>query len=122
MPNPKARFRRYLHRWWDVQVAGPGGASDWRAGRSVEALASEFRRDAQFEVAQAAFLHRRPNHDSAAELVALLVPAPSPEDAEMIVEAIVRAGATAQKVRATTLAGGVLTVSALAFRNVLRGR
>lgn len=122
MRSSRARFRRYLQRWWDQQVAGPGGAADWRAGRSAEALASELRRDAQFEVVQAAFLHRRPDRESAAALVGLLIPVPSPEDVELIVDAIVQAGATARRVRATTLAGAVVTVLALALRNILRGR
>lgn len=128
MRSSKARFGRYLQRWWESQVSRPldgGGSRDetgWREGRSADDLASELRRDAQFEISQAAFLHRRPDRETAAQLVAMLVPEPSPEDSEVIVEAIVRAGSTAQKVRATTVIGAVLTVIALALRNVLRGR
>jgi hypothetical protein len=58
----------------------------------------------------------------ASGIVATLVPAPSDEDAELLVNAIVRAGATAQRVRATTAVGASVTVVALVVRGVLRGR
>jgi hypothetical protein len=122
MANTNARFARYLQRWWDAQLQGGTYPSDWQRGRDASALASEFRRDAQFAVAQAAFLHRRPGKDTAREVVDRLVPAPTESDAELLVEAVVRAGATAQKVRATTLLGGIVTVFALVLRNILRGR
>ncbi len=94
----------------------------WLHGRDVDSLAHEFRRDAQFAVAQATYLHRRPDAESARQIIDRLVPVPIEADAQLLVEAIVRAGATAQKVRATTVIGAVVTVFALVLRNVLRGR
>ncbi len=97
------------------------GIDDWRRGRSVEALAAELRRDVPFEVAQVRLLHRRPDREAALAAVSGLVPPPGEADREVLVEAVVRAGGTAQKVRVTT-AGAMLTVLALVVRNVLRGR
>jgi len=122
MRRPTERFARYLQRWWDAQIQGGAYPADWQHGRDVGAIASELRRDAQFEMAQAAFLHRRPGTELARELVDRLVPAPTEFDADLLAEAIVRAGASAQRVRATTVAGASLTVAALVVRNILRGR
>lgn len=117
-----ARFSRYLQSWWDRQLQGATYPGEWRHGRDADALASEFRRAAQFEIAQARFLHRRPDDVEARSVVDHLIPELTEADAEIVVEAIVRAGATAQRVRATTAVGAVLTVFALVLRNVLRGR
>lgn len=122
MRRPAERFARYLQRWWDAQLQGGAYPADWQHGRDVAELAHEFRRDAQFEVAQAAFLHRRPDDALAREVVDRLVPAPTEADTDLLAAAIVRAGTTAQRVRATTVAGAILTVAALALRNILRGR
>jgi len=122
MPDHTARFSRYLQRWWDRQLQGATYPGQWLRERDEEALASEFRRDAQFEVAQARFLHRRPDRTVAREVVDRLLPMPIESDAEVLVGAIVAAGSTAQRVRATTAIGAVLTVFALVLRNVLRGR
>lgn len=122
MSRPAERFARYLQRWWDAQLQGGTYPADWQHGRDAAELAHEFRRDAQFAMAQAAFLHRRPDEDLARELVDRLVPVPTETDTDLLAAAIVRAGATAQRVRATTVAGAVLTVAALAARNILRGR
>ena len=51
-----------------------------------------------------------------------LDPVPVEGDAAVLVEAVVSAGATAQRVRTTTVFGAVLTVAALVVRNILRGR
>ena len=85
-------------------------------------MASEFRRDRKFEVVQAALLHHRPDARGTREIVDRLVPAPIESDAELLVEAVVHAGATARRVRTTTAAGAMVTVSALVLRNILRGR
>jgi hypothetical protein len=122
MRNPSTRFARYLQRWWDEQLQGASYPSEWLEGRDGSAIASEFRRDAQFEIAQAAFLHRRPNEDDAREVIEHLVPMPTESDSDLLAQAIVLAGATAQKVRATTVAGALVTVFALVLRNILRGR
>ena len=90
--------------------------------RDASAIAREFRRDAQFAVAQGAFLLKRPGEAQAREIVERLMPAPTESDEAVLVEAVVRAGATAQRVRATTVIGAILTVVALAIRNVLRRR
>lgn len=116
------RFARYLQRWWDTQLQGGAYPADWQHGRDVAELAHEFRRDAQFEMSQAAFLHRRPDSSLARTLVDQLVPTPTEADADLLASAVVAAGTTAQRVRATTVAGAVVTVLALALRNVLRGR
>lgn len=110
-----------MQRWWSAQLQA-GDAEGWRRGRDASGVAAELRRNAQFEMSQAGFLHRRPDAGAAREVVATLSPVPSEDDAELLVEAVVRAGATAQKVRATTVVGAVLTVAALVVRNVLRGR
>lgn len=117
-----ARFARYLQGWWDAQLQGGAYPDDWRRGRDEAILAQELRRQAEFEIIQAAFLHRRPSPSEAREVVDRLVPAPVEADAELLAAAIVRAGGTAQKVRATTLLGAVMTVAALVLRNILRGR
>lgn len=122
MTNRGTRFGRYLQRWWDQQLQGATYPADWLGDRDGAAIASEFRRDAQFEIAQASFLHRRPDDDDAREVIERLVPAPTESDTELLANAIVLAGATAQKVRATTIAGALLTVFALVLRNILRGR
>lgn len=82
----------------------------------------EFRRDAQFAVAQSAFLLRRPGEDQAREIVERLVPAPVESDEALLIEAVVRAGAAAQRVRATTVVGALLTIAALTIRSLLRRR
>ena len=117
-----ARFARYLQGWWDTQLQGGAYPDDWRRGRDEAILAQELRRQAEFEIVQAAFLHRRPSSAQAREVVDRLVPALVEADAELLAAAIVRAGGTAQKVRATTLFGAVLTVAALVVRNIMRGR
>ncbi|MCU1488810.1 MAG: hypothetical protein JWM85_215 [Acidimicrobiaceae bacterium] len=122
MADRRARFARYLQQWWDAQLQGGTYPQDWQRGRDGDALASEFRRAAQFEVTQAAFLHRRPSPTQAREVVDRLVPAPVESDAELLSGAIVRAGTSAQRVRATTAIGAVVTVAALVLRNILRGR
>lgn len=122
MADRRARFARYLQRWWDEQLQGGTYPDDWRRGRDESMLAGEFRRAAQFELSQTAFLHRRPSEADAREVVERLVPAPVEHDADLLVGAIVRAGATAQKVRATTAVGATVTVAALVLRNILRGR
>jgi hypothetical protein len=131
VPRSREHLVRSLNRWWSRQLeAADAGSGDtaaaagggWRRGRSVEVLAAELRRDLPFEIGQARFLHRRPDTGAAAAVVAELEPPPEGEDAEVLAEAIVRAGATARKVRVTTAAGAVLTVFALVLRNVLRGR
>ncbi|HLI14859.1 MAG TPA: hypothetical protein VKV23_02245 [Acidimicrobiales bacterium] len=121
MRDPTKRFGRYLQRWWDAQLQAADDGGPLR-GRDVEALASEFRRAAQFEVAQAAFLHRRPDAATAAAVVGRLQPPPSEGEAAVLTEALVRAGSSAQRVRTVTTAGALVTVLALVLRNVLRGR
>ena len=122
MRNSSASFGRYLQRWWERQIDGVEYPDDWLHGRTSEALASEFRRDAQFELVQARFLHRRPNAESARLLVDTLVPKPTEGDTELLANAIVRAGVTAQRVRTTGAIGASITVVALVLRNVLRRR
>jgi hypothetical protein len=122
MADRTERFARFLQRWWDQQLHGGTYPDDWRHGRDEVMLAAELRRTAEFELVQAAFLHRRPSEDEARAVVDRLVPAPIESDAALLVGAVVRAGATARKVRATTVAGGLVTVAALVVRNILRGR
>lgn len=122
MADRTERFARFLQRWWDEQLQGGAYPDDWRRGRDGALLAAELRRTAEFEIVQAAFLHRRPSEADARAVVHRLVPEPVEADATLLLEAIVRAGASAQKVRATTLGGALLTVAALVVRNVLRGR
>src|SRR5487761_1733420 len=122
MRNSSASFGRYLQGWWERQLDAGEYPSDWLHGRTPEALASEFRRDAQFEFVQARYLHHRPNAESARLLVDQLVPAPVELDTELLVSAIVRAGVTAQRVRTTGAIGASVTVIALVLRNILRRR
>ena len=122
MRDPQARFARYLQRWWERQLQGGTYPTEWRHGRDADSLAHEFRRDAQFEMAQAAYLHRRPDAASARHVVEALMPEPVESDAQLLIDAIVRAGATARRVRVTTVIGASVTVFALVLRNVLRGR
>jgi hypothetical protein len=119
MSSSDDRVARSLQRWWSRQTETD--PADWRHGRSVEALAAELRRDVTFELASVRFLHRRPDDGTALGAVLELQPKPAPADAEVLAEAIVRAGGSARTVRMTT-AGAVLTVLALVVRNVLRGR
>jgi hypothetical protein len=122
MADRSARFGRYLQKWWERQLDQAPEGESWTRGRDAHAVAVEFRRDAQFEMSQARFLLRRPNEENAREIVATLDPRPSDEDAQLLVAAIVRAGATAQRVRATTAASAGLTVLALVVRGILRRR
>lgn len=122
MKDPHDRFFSYLQRWWTAQIAGAKPEEDWRGERDVHALASQFRRDTQFELAQAGLLHRRLSPFEARDAVDHLDPLPSPSDAELLTDALVRASSTAQRVRNTTAVGAVLTVSALVLRNLLRRR
>ena len=122
MGDRNARFARYLERWWQRQLSAVADGEAWTRGRDAHAVAVEFRRDAQFEMSQARFLLRRPNEADARAVVVTLSPAPSDEDAELLTAAIVRAGATAQRVRATTAASAGLTVLALVTRSILRRR
>jgi hypothetical protein len=122
MRDPSARFSRYLQVWWDDQLQGEPYPCEWLHGREADAIAREFRRDAQFAVAQAAFLLRRPDARVAREVVERLEPPPVEADADVLVDAVVSAGATAQRVRTTTVFGAILTIAALVVRNILRGR
>ena len=122
MPDRTARFSRYLQLWWDRQLQGATYPGPWLRGRDKDSIASELRRDAQFELGQARFLHHRPDATLAREVVDRLVPVPVEADADVLVDALVAAGATAQRVRATTALGAVITVFALVLRNILRGR
>jgi hypothetical protein len=122
MRNSSAAFGRYLQSWWERQLEGTTYPTDWLHGRTSEALASEFRRDAQFELVQARYLHRRPNAESAQLLVDQLVPTPVETDVELLVSAVVRAGVTAQRVRTSGAIGASITVLALVIRNILRRR
>ncbi len=122
MKDAHARFLTYLQRWWDSQLAAGDGEGEWLHGRDVFALASQFRRDSQFELAQAGFLHRRLSPFEARDAVDHLSPLPTVPDAELITDAIVRASSTARRVRTTTAAGAAVTVSALVLRNLLRRR
>ena len=122
MANSGARFGRYLQSWWDKQLHGATYPGEWLHGRDAEALASEFRRATQFEIAQARFLHWRPDPAAARAVVDQLIPELIETDAQLVVAAIVRAGQTARRVRTTTAAGAMLTVFALVLRNILRGR
>lgn len=116
------RFARYLQKWWDNQLGGAPYPNDWLRGRDASAIAREFRRDAQFAVAQSSFLLRRPGEDQAREIVQRLVPAPVESDEALLTEAVVRAGAAAQRVRATTVLGALVTIAALTIRSLLRRR
>jgi hypothetical protein len=122
MRNSAARFSRYLQRWWEAQLQDLSYPADWQHGRNADALASEFRRDAQFELVQARFLHHRPDAASALLVVGQLVPTPNESDTELLATAVVRAGLTAQRVRATGVIGASITVIALVLRNILRRR
>lgn len=122
MADRTERFARFLQHWWDQQLQGGAYPDDWRRGRDAAVIAAELRRTAEFEIVQAAFLHRRPSESDARAVVDRLVPAPIEPDSELLVDAVVRAGATARKVRATTVVGAMVTVGALVVRNVLRGR
>ncbi len=122
MAGRTERFARFLQRWWDRQLQGIESPEQWRRGRDESQIAAELRRTAEFEIVQAAFLHRRPSIADARAVIDRLVPVPGEADIELLAGAIVRAGATARKVRFTTVAGAALTAGALALRNVLRGR
>jgi hypothetical protein len=122
MSKRTARLGRFLQRWWEGQLPGSTYPSEWRNGRSAEQLAAELRRDVHFELSQSAFLHRRPDEATVREAVSSLVPAPDEADTALLVASVVRAAGGAQKVRATTGVGAVITVFALVLRNVLRGR
>jgi hypothetical protein len=122
MADRSARFSRYLQQWWQRQLDRAPEGEAWTHGRDAHAVAAEFRRDAQFEITQARFLLRRPDEAVARQVIATLEPAPSEDDVELLVAAIVRAGATAQRVRATTAASAALTVFALVTRGILRRR
>jgi hypothetical protein len=122
MAARSARFARYLQKWWERQLDSAPAGESWTHGRDAHAVAVEFRRDAQFEMSQARFLLRRPNEEVATAIVATLEPSPSEPDAELLVAAVVRAGATAQRVRATTAVGAGLTVVALVARSFIRRR
>jgi hypothetical protein len=120
--SPEPRFSRYLQKWWDHQLGGAPYPNEWLRGRDASAIAREFRRDAQFAVAQSAFLLRRPGEEQAREIVQRLVPAPVESDEALLTEAVVRAGAAAQRVRATTVIGALATIAALTIRSLLRRR
>lgn len=122
MDRRTARLARFLQRWWAAELAGGDGELGWRRDRSAEQIAAALRRDVHFELSQSAFLYRRPDEAAARAAVDALDPAPDPEDAALLVAAVVRAGERARRVRATTGAGAVVTVFALVLRNVLRGR
>lgn len=121
MKDAHVRFLNYLQRWWTQQRSHDDG-QDWKAGRDTYALASQFRRDPQFGLAQAGFLHRRLTPFEARNAVDHLDPLPEPDDAELLTDALVRASSTAQRVRTTTAAGAAVTISALVLRNLLRRR
>ncbi len=122
MDRRTERLARFLQRWWEGERAKEDASLGWRRDRTVEQLASELRRDLRFELNQSTFLSRRPDEGAARAAVASLVPAPSPQDADLLVWVLVRAGERARRVRATTGVGAVVTVFALVLRNVLRGR
>ncbi|HUY06595.1 MAG TPA: hypothetical protein VMU99_04995 [Acidimicrobiales bacterium] len=122
MKDAHARFLEYLQRWWAAQLGATGDAHTWTNGRDTHALAAQFRRDPQFEVAQAGLLHRRLSPFEARDAVDHLDPLPNVTDAELLTDALVRASSTARRVRTTTAAGAVITISALMLRRALRKR
>ena len=122
MRDAHVRFLQYLQKWWTVQINAAGGVTGWENGRDTHALASQFRRDPQFEIAQAGLLHRRLSPFEARDAVDHLDPLPEITDAELLTDALVRASSSARRVRTTTAAGAVLTVSALVLRRALRKR
>lgn len=122
MKDAHSRFLSYLQRWWANQIDATEGDADWRQDRDTHVLASQFRRDPQFELAQAGLLHRRLSPFEARDAVDHLDPLPSVADAELLTDALVRASSTARRVRTTTAAGAVITISALVLRNALRKR
>jgi len=122
MADRSVRFSRYLQQWWQRQLDRAPEGESWTRGRDANSVAAEFRRDAQFEISQARFLLRRPDDAVARKVIGTLEPAPPEDDVELLAAAIVRAGATAQRVRATTAASAALTVFALVTRGILRRR
>ena len=122
MRDAHARFLEYLQKWWSAQISAAGGADSWANGRDTHALSAQFRRDPQFEIAQAGLLHRRLSPFEARDAVDHLEPLPEVTDAELLTDALVRASSTARRVRTTTAAGAVLTISALVLRRALRKR
>ncbi len=122
MKDAHARFLDYLQKWWTAQIDAADGAAGWANGRDTHALASQFRRDPQFEIAQASLLHRRLSPFEARDAVDHLNPLPELTDAELLTDALVRASSTARRVRTTTAAGAVVTISALVLRRALRKR
>lgn len=122
MRDTRIRFLEYLQKWWTAQINAAGGVTEWAQGRDTHALASQFRRDPQFEIAQAGLLHRRLSPFEARDAVDHLDPLPEVTDAELLTDALVRASSTARRVRTTTAAGAVVTISALVLRRALRKR
>lgn len=122
MKDAHSRFLGYLQRWWTAQIEQADSETDWRSDRDTHVLASQFRRDPQFELAQAGLLHRRLSPFEARDAVDHLEPLPSVTDAELLTDALVRASSTARRVRTTTAAGAIITISALVLRNALRKR
>jgi len=122
MKDAHSRFLSYLQQWWIRQIEQASTDEDWRQGRDTHALASQFRRDRQFEIAQAGLLHRRLSPFEARDAVDHLDPLPNLGDAELLTDALVRASSTARRLRTTTAAGAIVTISALALRRTLRKR
>jgi len=122
MRDAHARFFEYLQKWWTSQIDAAGGVTGWTNGRDTHALASQFRRDPQFEIAQAGLLYRRLSPFEARDAIDHLDPLPEATDAELLTDALVRASSTARRVRTTTAAGAVVTISALVLRRALRKR
>lgn len=122
MRDAHARFLEYLQSWWTAQIGAEGGLAGWARGRDTHALASQFRRDPQFEIAQAGLLHRRLSPFEVRDAVDHLHPLPEIADLELLTDALIRASSTARRVRTTTAAGAIVTISALVLRRAIRKR
>lgn len=122
MKDAHTRFLEYLQKWWTFQLEAVDAATEWRRGRDTHTLASQFRRDPQFEIVQAGFMHRRLSPFEARDTIDHLDPLPNITDAELLTDALVRASATARRMRTTTAAGAFVTISALVLRRALRKR
>ncbi|MCL5048705.1 MAG: hypothetical protein M1374_08030 [Firmicutes bacterium] len=122
MSITEKRLQNYLINWWRQFNADSLETKNRLTDSTVNDVAENFKQDKAFRRLEISTLSSLPNFAVLLNLVKSLSPTPSDEEAALIASALMRAEKGNKVLKKTTFAGALLTVVALALRNILRGR
>ena len=122
MSITESRLKAYLENWWHQFDTEDSDTKKNLSDFSVNDLAQEFRQDKAFRRLEISSFSSLPNFSVIFNLVKSLSPTPSDEEAALIAGALMRAEKGNKVLKKTTFIGALVTVVALALRNILRGR